>query len=276
MIQAVTAEETTPFDRLMLLLVGREKSGKSRTAATGRPPILFFDFDKRRQSLAGIKDTYILTFVDEATPGKQPTAFTEFETALGYLEREKTLKALGMHYGINTWPDVPPVTVVVDSLASLAKLAMDYALYTNKDIRRELVIGGKRLYLTKNWDTWNAEMKAVEQPLNQLVAMVDKDLIIICHEAAEETADSTDENRKYTGRFDIYPGRYRSLNKYFSEVWRCTREGNSTVPVIQVMPSYKFTASSNLDFTKLKPEQINPPTGPNIRELIRLTCDGKV
>lgn len=148
-------------------------------------------------------------------------------------------------------------------------------MYTNKDLRRELSVGGMQVHMPKGWDTWNAETESVFQAVMRSMAMVDLDIILIFHEASEEMDDSTAEKPKYTGRKELYPGRYRIFNKYFNEVWRVSREQGVTIPKIQVIPDYRFPASSNLDFSKIKPEQLNPPTGPNISSLIQLAT-GKV
>jgi hypothetical protein len=120
------------------------------------------------------------------------------------------------------------------------------------------------------WDAWNAETESVFSAVMRAMAMRSLDIILIFHESAQETADSTSDKPKFTGKLDLYPARYRVFNKYFSEVWRVSRETGGTIPKIQVVPDFRFTASSNLDFSKLKPEQLNPPAGPNISELIKI------
>ena len=263
MIQAQAMETATAFDRLLLILCGAEKSGKSRVAATARKPVLFFDFDKRAQALAGIKDVYTMTFLDEQWP-VQPTGYPDLLTTLTRIEQGATIKDL-----IPGSTDTrKPRTLVFDSLASLGKSANQYALYSNKTLRREIAVGGHTIFMTNGWDSWNAETESVFAAVMRGMAMVDKDIILIFHESAEETPDSTSEKPKFTGKKTLYPHRYGIFNKYFNEVWRVSRMG--PIPQIQVVPDYTFSASSNLDFSKIKPEQLNPPTGPNISDLIRL------
>lgn len=266
MLEIANLENETAFDRLLLILCGAEKSGKSRTAATARKPIVFFDFDKRRQSLAGIKDVYAFTFIDEQWP-KMPTGYNDCLTVLSKLENGATMKDL-----VPGATDTrQPRTIVFDSLASMGKSAGQYALYTNKDIRRSLKVGGQEIFMPGGWDAWNAETESVFSAVMRAIALPSKpDIILIFHESAEEMPDSTPEKPKFTGKLNLYPGRYRIFNKYFSEVWRVTREAGGVVPKIQVIPDYRFTASSNLDFTKIPADKLNPQTGPNIQELIKL------
>ena len=264
MIETANCITETAFDRLMLILVGKEKSGKSRLAATARPPVLFFDFDKRRQALAGMKDVYAMTFIDEQYP-KMPTAFNDLCTVLTKIEGGAKIKDLIP----GSTDERQPRTLVYDSLASIGKSAMEFVKYSNTGLRRELAIGPMKVYMPKSFDAWSAEMESVWNAVMRAVAMRTKDIILIAHEAAEETPDSSQENRKYTGRVEIYPARYNIFNKHFSEVWRVSRE-TGTVPKIQVSPDYRFVASSNLDFSKVPQEKLNPPGGPNISQLIEL------
>ena len=270
MIEATTAATLSPFERLMLILCGAEKSGKSRTAATARKPVLFHDFDKRREALAGIKDVYCLTYIDEARPNIQPTGFQDYLSVLTKLESGYTLKRIGEDFGIKDWPDVRPKTQVLDSLASCGKCAMAYALYTNKDIRRTIAVGGQQIHFPGGWDAWNAETESTFSSVMRILAMKDQDIILIFHEAPGEMPDSTAEKPKFNGKIDLYPGRYRIFNKYFNEVWRVSRETGQQIPTIQVQPDFRFPASTNLDFSKITPQQLNPPGGPNIQELIKL------
>jgi hypothetical protein len=256
---------------LLLILAGKEKSGKSRCAATGRKPVLFLDFDRRRQSLAGLKDVYAITFADEGAP-RMPTAFNELLSILTRLESGATIKDL-----IPGSTDIRrPKTLVFDSLASLGRCAMDHALYSNPALRREIVVAGMKLFFVKGWDSWNAETTMIFSAVMRAMAIKSSDgtlmdVILTFHEQAEETADSNEEKRKFTGRVELYPGRYQVFNKYISEIWRVSRESGGLIPKIQVIPDFRFAASSGLDFSKITDAQINDPVrGPNISRMIEL------
>jgi len=271
MITAETAETATAFDRLTLILAGAEKSGKSRLAATARKPILFNDHDKRFSALAGIKDVYGLTYMDSSAPGIMPTAFNDQLTVLTLLEQGKTLKFIGEQYGKKDWPDVRPRTVVIDSMASLSAHIMAYNLYSNKAIRRGIVIGGRELFFPGGWDAWNADSASAYSIVMRLIAMKDLDVILIFHEDNEvDETRSTEDKKAFTGKKNLFPARYQQFNKYFNEVWRVSRELGGLVPTIQVSPDFRFMASSNLDFSKIKLTEITP----NIAEMI-LKVTGK-
>ena len=276
MIEYASCEQETAFDRLLLILAGKEKSGKSRTAATARKPILFLDYDRRRQALAGIKDVYAITFADAGAP-HMPTAFNEGLSILTKIESGATIKDL-----IPGATDTRrPRTLVFSSLASLGKCAMDHALYSNPALRREITVAGMKLNFVKGWDSWNAESTMVQSLVFRAMAIKGADgqlldIILEFHEAAEETPDSSEEKRKFTGKVSLYPGRYQIFNKYFSEVWRVSRESGGQIPKIQVVPDYRFAASSGLDFSKISDAQINDPVkGPNIERMIELVTGRK-
>lgn len=267
MLEGVAMEKAQAFDRLRLILVGKEKSGKSRTAATARKPILFLDYDKRRESIAGLKDVYALTFTDPQYP-MQPTAYADTLTVMTALEQGKDIKDLNPGF-----KDVPAgskvKTLVCDSLSSFAKCAMAYALYSNSDIRRSINVGGTQIYTAGGWDAWGAEMGMVEQVLMRQLGLPGVDVIYIFHETDEEMAGSTPEKPVFTGRVGLWPNRYKGLQKFFNEVWRVSRE-QGNIPTIQVMPDYRFTAATNLDFSKIPPNEMKP----DISYLIERSLNG--
>jgi hypothetical protein len=268
-IEAASMEQATAVDRIHMALVGPGKSGKSRLAATAREPVLFIDADNRRESLAGIKGVYALTIMDSLESGRQPTAYNDMLTLATHIEQGKTLKTIGEIYGAQGWPDVRPRTLVDDSLFSIARCASNYILYTNKDIRREMVVVGGKLQIRGSRDFWNFEIPAVENLIFRQLAIKDLDLIVIYHEQPEEAPNSTEDRKILTGRIDVYPGRYRNLLLNFNEVWRITRE--KIVPTVQVLPDQRFSASTTLDFSKVTPDKFVP----NIKRMIELGA-GKV
>ncbi len=258
----------TAFDRLMLILVGRQKAGKSRMAATARKPVFFMDHDKRWQSLAGLPGVFVLTFNDSMKPGIQPTSYNDQLTVLTDLESGMTLAKMGEKYGKKDWPDIRPKTLVMDSMTSLSKAIMDYNLYANPGLRREIVIANMKLFFPGGWDAWNADVSSAYNIVMRLVAMKDMDLILNFHESDEKGAGSTSENPVYTGKKDLFPDRYRVFNTYFSEIWRVSREQGQLVPTVQVSPDFRFTASSNLNFSKLKPTDIVPDISAMIAKVV--------
>lgn len=241
--------------KLKLAIIGHEKNGKSQLAATARKPILFHEFDGREEALAGRGGVYVLPYKDKSWPN-QPEAAQDFLTNLSKLE-----DSLDLH-GIN--PKVPKGTIVrtnvVDSVQTFGRAFMQYALYGSSDIRREMKVGSYKVFLPGGWDAWNSEMVAVENAILRLLALP-CDTIIILHETAEETPDSTSEKPKYTGRVSVFPVRYSRLLKYFNEVWRVKLtqvvENNRSkyVPRVYPLPNYEFDSATALNL-----EQVEEPS----------------
>lgn len=257
-VEAADMSMAQPFGRLTLVLVGAEKSGKSRLASTARKPILFLDADKRREAIAGKPGVYALSFADAQYP-QQPDSYSNMLTVMTMIEQGKTLKDIGAAFGQPNWPAQRIKTIVNDSLTSIGKAAGAYAMYTNKDLRREITIGGGKLYFPNGWDTWNAETTAVEALIMRQLAISDLDVICIFHETYEkDVVASSEKATKYTGKITVYPHRHQGLVKYFNEVWRVSREFNP-IPQIQVIPDYRFnTAATNLDFSKIPASEMKP------------------
>lgn len=213
-IELSIMENEPPSPKLKIALVGREQNGKSRLAGTARKPILFHEFDGKKQSLRGLPGVYVISYIDALWP-LQPTAAQDFLTNISKLEDSLDLADLGF--------PVPKGTIVrtnvVDSIQTCGKASQNYAMYNSKDLRREIVFGGHKVFIPSGWDAVNAEMKEVESFILRLLALP-SDTIITLHETSETTDDSTPEKKKFTGKVDVYPPRFRMLLKYFPEVWR--------------------------------------------------------
>jgi hypothetical protein len=239
-------EQEPPVSKVKLALVGKEKHGKSRTAATGRKPVLVHDFDNRAEALQGMPGVYVISYVETIWP-KFPEAAQKFLDVLSKLEDSLDLSKIGF--------PVPPGTLVrtqvVDSIQTCGKAFQNYALSGQKDIRREITFGGMKVFLPGGWDAWNAEMVPVENSVLRLLALP-SDTTIILHETAEETADSTSEKPRFTGKTGVFPVRYQRLIKYFNEVWRVhlTQSIDSKtnkqayLPKIYPLPTYEFDAAT--------------------------------
>lgn len=253
-------DKEPPVSKLKICLVGYEQNGKSRLAATGRKNVLFHDFDNKAESLRGIPGVFVLTYVDDKWP-KQPTANQDFITTLGKLEESLDLSKLGF--------DVPPGTMigtnVIDSIQTFAKAAQAYALFNSGDLRREITLAGTKLFYNKGWDAINAETTLVDNAVTRMMAL-SCDSVIILHETAEQADDSTPEKKRFTGRADVYPPRYRALLKYFPEVWRVklTQKlvNNQQVfkPMVYPLPNNEFDSGTTL--------LLDPCEEPNIAAMI--------
>jgi AAA domain-containing protein len=207
-------EEQQEIGKMKLAIVGYEQNGKSRLAATARQPILFHDFDNKRESLRGLPGVFVISYIDPIWPN-QPTAAQDFLTTIGKLEQSLDLADLGFKVPKGTFVK----TNVVDSMQTLGKNSQNYAMHNSPGLRREITFGGHKVFIPAGWDAVNAEMKEVENFVLRLMALP-CDTIVVLHETSEEADGSTTEKRIYTGRADVYPPRYRMMLKYFPEVWR--------------------------------------------------------
>ena len=248
-VESFELESLTPFERFLGVLSGREKAGKSRLAATAPKPVLVLDFDGRAAALAGLPGVYALTF-REPPPHIQPTAFNDMLDVLTMLEANEGDLSMLMANGRPAFPTVPKgtklKTLVADSVQTLARAAMSYALYTSADMRRQLKIGGWQINFVKNFDGWNAEMQAVESVLLRMIGLSNANLIATLHETDEEAPDSTIEKPKFTGRVGIFPVRYQRLLKYFNECYHVEQAPSmdnpasmSYTPRVQVRPDFR-------------------------------------
>jgi hypothetical protein len=253
MIKATDLATTEVFTKLQLLEIGMEKSGKSWCAATAPKPILFFDFDLRANALAGKKGVYAITF-SEPDSSQQPQAFVEFLDVLTKLEGGADLRQLGIP---NVDAGVKPVTIVPDSITTLARAVNRYALYANNDIRRRITFGGKfSVDFVKSFDGWNAEMTTVEQAILRCLAMP-YHLITTLHEEEEKSEMSTPEKKQFTGKIGPFPARYQLLFKYFNEIWHFANMPDKKAPASTIFKPY----------AQVKPDYRSPWCCTNLRGL---------
>jgi hypothetical protein len=235
--------KTTPFDQLLIALVGKYKSGKSRLAATAPGPVLFFDFDNRARSVAGRPGIYAVSYVDK-TGHMQPDVFTDLLSKLTSLEQNKLDLAM---IGFNVEPGtVFAKTIVLDSAQTMSDAVMRYVLANgSKGVTRTISISGMSVNFPGGFDAWNAEMATIRDVLLRVMAL-GVNVIMTFHEEAEKAPGSTNDEPVFTGRVGVFPVRHQKLLAYFNEVWRVTRtvptgaSAQDSVPSVSTAPSYDF------------------------------------
>lgn len=248
--------EEPPTGKQKIAIVGHEKNGKSWLAATGRKNVLFHGFDQRAEALSGKPGVYEISYIDPQWP-KQPESAQNFLTNVGKLEESLELSNLGFNVPKGTLVR----TNVIDSIQTFGKAFQNYALFNSKDLRREINIGPQKVFLPGGWDAWNAEMIPVENAILRLLALP-TDTIIVLHETMEETADSTSEKPKFTGRVGVFPVRYQRLIKYFNELWRVkltqTVVNNKSlfVPKVYPLPNYEFDSATAMNLDQIEDANI--------------------
>lgn len=254
-LEGRSMETESSTGRLRVAIIGPEKNGKSVLTSTNPGITLVLDFDGRAEALAGKKGIYAITFRD---PGgiKMPQAAEEVMDVMSALEASLDLSELKTKMGVKIFPNVPKGTVITsltfDSISSFAKMMMDYETYNNADLCRKIKIGpGLEIRVAKNYDAWNAEMQGVSSAVMRAFALP-LNVFCVFHEIPEEALDSTDEKPKYTGKVSIYPVRYKSLLKYFNEVWRvrltpiASPSGQRYFPRVYPLPDYTMDAATTM------------------------------
>jgi len=253
MIESRVMETEAPSDLLHVALVGPESNGKSTLGSTAPGVKLFLDYDQKAQVLAGKKNVYCITIKNSGPSYNIQGAAEEILDVMSGLEKSLDLFNLTDTKGTKLFPQVPEGTIVKnlfhDSMASMGKLFMDYELSANGDLRREIKIKDKlTVYLPKGFDSWNAEMKSVESVIMRSFALP-INVFCLFHEQAEETADSTVEKPKYTGRVIMFPVRYKTLlAKYFTDTWRVklTYVNGKYEPRVYPLPDYSHDNATSM------------------------------
>lgn len=264
MIQPMDLKNTKPFGQLTLAIVGAPKSGKSRLASTGRKSMLFLDYDLRSEAIAGRDQTFAVKMIDPPAPGNATSVPDTFDI-LSSIEKSRKVCELSSAAG-KLFPEADPSlelkTLVIDSADSLAKRSLNFLLSSSDKIRHSLTVGKFTHYTPNSWVGWVADVGLVESIVLRCIA-TGLDVIFVLHEAPEESAESTEESPKFTGRITVYPVRYGRLLKYFNEVWRMQlvpgKEGRY-VPQVRVCQDWNFNASTCL--------QLDPVEKPDIAVML--------
>lgn len=268
-------KEEPPVSKLKLGIVGKEKHGKSQLAGTGRPMVLFHDFDNRAEALQGKPGVFVISYVEPQWP-KQPEAAQLFLDIMAKLEETLDLFDLA-EFLRKKFPKVPQIpkgtiigTNVIDSIQTFGKAFQNYALFGQSSIRREISFAGAtpyKVFLPGGWDAWNAEMQPVENMILRMLALP-TDTILIFHETPEETPDSTSEKPKYTGRVSVFPVRYQRLIKYLNELWRVKLTQSVVPPSNKLLFTPKVYPFPNSEFDGASALLIDEIENPSIVEMI--------
>lgn len=228
----VEATSITQLDRMKVAICGEPKTGKSSLIArTARKPLLHYDFDDRKESIAGIQDVVIKTLVDKNDT--TPTAWSVLESDLGTLEYLKEKKEL------------PFKSVAIDSITFLRKYAEHQLLKDASGVTRTKFKVGVTDYLVpKDWDAVTSVQHMLETMFNRLFAL-DIDVYATFHTRLEKDQQkSTKAETVYKDSLTIDPPNLKMLLPKFNDTWRTLVDGTSFK--IQMKPDWQFTASTVL------------------------------
>jgi hypothetical protein len=227
----VDAATVTNVDRLKVAICGDPKTGKSSVIArTARKPVIFYDFDDRKESIAGIDGVIIKTLFDKNDT--TPTAWSAFESDLGTLEYLKEKNEL------------PFKSIAVDSITFLRKYAEHQLLKDSSASRAKFKIGSTEYLVPKDWDAVTGVQHMLETMFNRLFSL-NIDVYATFHTRLEKDQNkSTKTDIVYKDTLTIDPPNLKMLLPKFNDCWRSYVDGG--VYRVQVKPDWQFNAATVL------------------------------
>jgi AAA domain len=233
--KTITATDITQVDRMKVALCGDPKTGKSSVIArTARKPLLHYDFDDRKESIAGLEQVIIKTMFDKTDD--QPVAWGLFESDLGTLEYLKSKNEL------------PFKSIAVDSITFLRKYAEHQLLKNATGITRaSLKVGSTNYLVPKDWDAVTGVQHMLETALCRLFAL-DVDIYVTFHTRPEKDQQkSTKLDPVYKDKLTVDPPNLKMLLPKFNDTWLAyIKDG---IYMLQLKPDFEFDASTVLKNT---------------------------
>lgn len=235
----IESASITNVDRLKVAICGEPKTGKSSVIArTCRKPLMHYDFDDRKESIAGLADIVIKTLVDKNDT--TPIAWSALENDLGTLEYLKQKNEL------------PFKSIAIDSVTFLRKYAEHQFLKDNNSASRaKFTIGTTQYLIPKDWDAVTGVQKMLETMFNRLFAL-DVDVYATFHTRPEKDQQkSTKTDFVYKEKLTVDPPNIKMLLPKFNDQWRTYVSDGKYM--VQLKPDYLFDAATvlkNLDGTE--------------------------
>jgi len=227
----IEATSITHVDRLKVAVCGEPKTGKSNIIArTARKPLLHYDFDDRKESIAGMEDVVIKTLFD--LKDLEPKAWGIFESDIGTLEYMKSQNTL------------PFKSIALDSCTFLRKYAEhQFMKDSSSSSRAKFKIGTTDYIIPKDWDAVTGVQKMLEGVLSRLFAL-DVDVYMTFHTRPEKDQQkSTKTETVYKDNLTVEPPNLKMLLPKFNDCWRTFVDTDGKFKV-QLKPDWKFGAST--------------------------------
>jgi hypothetical protein len=228
------SEQIQATDRLKIAIMGKPKSGKSWLAATSPPPVRYYDFDDRSESLEGKTGLFI----------KSKPTMLEIETDLSIMKANKIKKLL------------LPATVVFDSVTYMNRAMEEEIFRQDPKLYRSIRVGNSTSIKIRNsWDVINGIQRYVEYLIAEFSGL-GVNLIFVFHEKDEkDKAESTVNDTKYTGLVTVDPQYLQNSLSLFNEVYRITVDGNKKYTVT-CKPNFDVMASTTMLLDATEPPNI--------------------
>lgn len=231
----ITATDITQVDRLKVAIAGEPKTGKSSVIArTARKPLLVYDFDDRKESIAGQQDVVIKTLYD--IKDTAPTAWATFESDLSTLTYAKSKNEL------------PFKSIAIDSITFLRKYAEHQFMKDSKSTARFTVkVGVVDYIIPKDWDAVTGVQKMLEHVLSTMFAL-DIDVYATFHTRPEKDQQKSSGNSVvYKDNLTVDPPNLKMLLPKFNDCWRTYVDGGKYM--LQLKPDWQFAAATVLKNT---------------------------
>jgi len=198
-LSGTKSESLSASGQMKIAIVGKQKSGKSWLAVSGRTPMLYYDHDDRAESIAGKPGLLV----------KSRPTMTDIETDLSLLKYHK-VKGKPI-----------PKTACHDTVTFMQRTMEDEIWRQGgKELYREIKVSANTtLRIRKGWDTINGIQRYVSYLISEYTSL-GMDIIFVFHEKNEKDyVESTKEQTEYTGALTVDPQYLASTLSLFNEVY---------------------------------------------------------
>lgn len=230
-MSGLRSEDIQQEARLKIAIMGKPKSGKSWLAATAPKPIRYYDFDNRKESLAGKSGLSVIS----------PPELTMLavESDLSIMKAAKLRIAKGENVAL-------PTTVVFDSVTFMNRAMEEEIFRQDSKLARTIRVGNSTgIKIRNSWDVINGIQRYVEYLIAEFSGL-GVNIIFVFHEKDEkDKAESTAAETKYTGLVTVDPQYLANSLSLFNEVYRITVDGSKKYTVT-CKPNYDVLASTTM------------------------------
>lgn len=250
----VDSTAITNVDRLHVAICGPPGSWKSNTIArTARKPLLHYDFDDRRESIAGIPDVTIKPLIDKKDTDH--IAWQQLENDISILEylKEKNQQ--------------PYKSLALDSFTFLRQYAEHQFVNDVGDLKKaKFHVGNTDYIIPRGWDAVVGVQKMLQGLIRRCFAL-DIDIYAVFHTKQEKDNNKTTaEKIIYKDTLTVEPENLKMLLPMFNDKWRMMYENGRFI--VQMKCNWEFAASTVL-------KNVGETEEANIQKMLEKHNNGK-